>query len=289
MYLNKFMLPSPGEEETFLHNDIRLKGTSYKSVYPFMLFSKRYFGELDFSPITILYGGNGSGKTSLLNVIAEKLKLNRGTYFNQSPFFDDYVNMCEYEISENISKIPAESRIITSDDVFDYMLDVRCMNQNIDYRREVLIKEYQEERYASFQLKSLDDFESLKRKNDMKNMTTSKFVKSRLMKNVTEKSNGESAYMYFTEHIKDNCLYLLDEPENSLEVGAQMELARFIEDSARFYGCQFVISTHSPFLMAMKGAYVYDLDSVPVERKRWTEVKNVRLYYEFFKKHEAMF
>ncbi|MGB5823177.1 MAG: AAA family ATPase [Proteocatella sp.] len=272
-----------------MHNDMRLKGTSYKSVYPFMLFSKRDFGELDFSPITILYGGNGSGKTSLLNVMAEKLKLNRGTYFNQSPFFDDYVNMCEYAMAENVSEIPAESRIIASDDVFDYMLDVRCMNQNIDEKREILIKEYREEKYASFQLKSLDDFEALKRKNDMKRMTTSKFVKSRLMKNVTEKSNGESAYMYFTEHIKENSLYLLDEPENSLEVGAQMELAKFIEDSARFFGCQFVISTHSPFLMAMKGAYVYDLDSVPVERKRWTELKNVRLYYEFFKNHEAMF
>jgi len=41
--------------------------------------------------------------------------------------------------------------------------------------------------------------------------------------------------------------------------------------------------------MAMKGAQVYDLDSVPVEKKRWTELKNVRLYYEFFKSHEAIF
>ena len=63
----------------------------------------------------------------------------------------------------------------------------------------------------------------------------------------------------------------------------------FIEDSARFFGCQFIISTHSPFLLAIKGAKIYDLDESPVSVKPWTSLENVRTYYEFFKHHDSEF
>jgi len=81
----------------------------------------------------------------------------------------------------------------------------------------------------------------------------------------------------------------LDEPENSLSPAKQQELVKFIEDSARFFGCQFVIATHSPFVLAIRGAKIYDLDEEPVDVKRWTELENVRAYYEFFKKHASEF
>jgi predicted ATPase len=102
------------------------------------------------------------------------------------------------------------------------------------------------------------------------------------MANVREYSNGESAFRYFTEKIDDSGLYILDEPENSLSPARQIELAKMIEDYARFFDSQFIISTHSPFLLAMRGAKIYDLDADPVDVKRWTELGNVRVYYEFF-------
>lgn len=64
---------------------------------------------------------------------------------------------------------------------------------------------------------------------------------------------------------------------------------RFLEDSARFFGCQFIIATHSPFLLAMRGAKIYDMDEDVVDVKKWTELSNVRAYFEFFKKHEGEF
>ena len=60
-------------------------------------------------------------------------------------------------------------------------------------------------------------------------------------------------------------------------------------DAARFDRCQFVIATHSPFLLAMPGARVYDLDSAPVRPRRWTELPGVRATYEFFRDHAAAF
>ena len=105
------------------------------------------------------------------------------------------------------------------------------------------------------------------------------------MDNIREYSNGESAFIYFSEKITENGLFLLDEPENSLSPARQQELVKFLEDSARFFGCQFVISTHSPFLLSMRGAKIYDLDEDPADVKRWTELENVRAYYTFFRDH----
>ncbi|MBP3886231.1 MAG: AAA family ATPase, partial [Cellulosilyticum sp.] len=80
-----------------------------------------------------------------------------------------------------------------------------------------------------------------------------------------------------------------DEPENSLSPQKQLELAHFIEESARFFGCQFIISTHSPFFLAMKDAKIYDLDEMPVQVKKWTQLESVRFYYDFFKERESEF
>lgn len=241
---------------------------------------------LDFEPVTILYGGNGSGKTTALNVIAEKLHLTRETPYNRSNFFEDYTGYCSYELR---GSLPKESRIITSDDVFDFMLNIRALNDGINVKREELFTEYLDNKYSKFQMKSLDDYEQLKKVNMARSKTQSKYVRKNLIDNVREHSNGESAFLYFTEKIKENALYLLDEPENSLSPQKQQELLQFLEDSARFFGCQFIIATHSPFLLSMKGAKIYDMDEEPVDVKKWTELENVRSYYEFFKAHERDF
>ena len=140
-------------------------------------------------------------------------------------------------------------------------------------------------------MESLDDYEKLKRANDArrKRTTQSRFVREHLAANVQERSYGESAFMYFTEKIRENGLYLLDEPENSLSPGRQQELVRFLEDSVRFFGCQFIIATHSPFMLAIRDARIYDLDECPVTVKPWTQLKNVQQYYHFFREHAGEF
>ena len=282
-YLKYFTFPNEDMEFDFF---MKIKRTCYDSFYPFQILSKHGFTRINFEPITILYGGNGSGKSTALNVIAEKTRVKRDSIFNKSNFFQDYVDMCQMELGDQISK---NSRIITSDDVFDYMLNIRTINEGIDEKREELFEEYLTTKYSNFQMNSIEDYDQLKKVNRARRKTQSRFVRSELMDNLREYSNGESAFLYFTEKIGEKGLYLLDEPENSLSPKRQLELTKFIEDSARFFGCQFIISTHSPFLLAMTGAKIYDLDENPVDVKRWTELENVRTYYEFFKKHNREF
>lgn len=283
VYLNHFEFPDREQEYSFLMSQ---KRTCYDTFYPFQILSKNDLRMLDFEPVTILYGGNGSGKTTALNVIAEKLGLARDTLYNRSNFFGEYCSMCDYELE---SAVPKTSRIITSDDVFDFMLNLRSINEGIDRRREELFEDYLDAKYSEFHFSSLRDYEQLKKVNRARKSTQSRYIRKNLMDNVREHSNGESAFIYFVDKIKESGLYLLDEPENSLSPERQQELLKFLEDSARFFRCQFIISTHSPFLLSMKGAKIYDLDEETVDVKRWTELENVRIYYEFFEKHKKEF
>ena len=290
IYLESFRLASERDETNFLLNSRKLDMScmDVNNAYPFKIFPFKYLERLDFAPITLLYGGNGSGKSTLLNIMAEKLRLRRTSPFNDTPCFEDYLGFCRAELAENKS-LPEGSCIITSDDVFDFMLNFRALNAGVDRKREELIDEWRGLREGGFQMRSLEDFEELQRRRDAWRSTRSDYTARRLPKNLPGQSNGENAFGYFAEKIRGNALYLLDEPENSLSARRQVELASFLVDSARFYGCQFIISTHSPFLLAMKGARIYDLDDSPVSVKKWTELSNVRLYRDFFEEHRTEF
>ena len=282
VYLNSLDLVSDSEEIDFIQGQ---KRTCYNGIYPFRIFPQKQLTSIQFEPITVFYGGNGSGKSTLLNIIAEKTKVRRHSAFSGGAFFSRYVESCREESKE----ISPNSQILTSDDVFDYMLNIRYLNDGIDVRRNELFEDYLDRKYASHRLRTLDEYEDWKESYDAKAKTQSQFVRERLMRNVDMHSNGESAMKYFVDHITENALYLMDEPENSLSISLQKDLAKYIRDSANHFRCQFVIATHSPVLLAIPGALIYDLDEIPVTTKRWTELGNVRLYYEFFEEHRDEF
>ena len=293
IYLMNFQMPTREDEENYFSDkdNIKVKKTCYTTYYPFQLFQYRELPEFFFSDITIFCGNNGSGKSSILNIIAEKLALERSTPFNRSDFFEDYVGMCDYQLDR---AIPPESKIITSDGVFEKVLDIRRINDGIDSKRSDLIREYIAENSpnaAPNRLGGLDDYERWKRVRDMrnKNRSQSRFLKENLMRNIQERSNGESALSYFVDSIQENALYLLDEPENSLSPQNQLQLKYFIEDSVRSYGCQFVISTHSPFLLSLRGAHIYNIDETPPAERKWTELECVKVYRDFFVENNDKF
>ncbi len=283
MYLSAFYFPGEEAESDFMFG---LKTTYDQSVYPYGILPKAGLNEIIFRPVTILYGGNGSGKSTALNVIAEKLRLERNSAYNRSRFFQDYVDRCKAAQDE---RIPKGSRIITSDDVFDMMLDIRSINEGIDRKREELAEDYYTLKREKFQLKSLDDLDHLHRINQARSKTKSRFIENESGKSLRERSNGENAIMFFQSKIEMDTLCLLDEPENSLSPENQLVLADFLSESVQYCGNQLVISTHSPFLLALPGAKIIDLDHHSRIAESWTQLKNPRVYYDFFKKHEHEF
>ncbi len=298
IYLRTFRFPDSRDEDRYLNEkplltdcqerqELFYRPRSFESEYPFGVLSSIKLGEVEFEPITIFYGGNGCGKTTALNSICENLKLERDADFNKTVFFDSYTSFCSSYIS---GEIPDHSMMLTSDGIFNSIFHKRNANKRIDRNRQNAVNDYYSRRENNtFAYRDMRDYDELKYANSIRRNTVSKFAKENTVANIRTYSNGESAFLYFSEKIQDGALYLLDEPENSLSPKLQTELADLIENAARFYDCQFIISTHSPFLLAMKGAKIYDFDSCPVVTRRWTELENVRVYRDFILNHENEF
>lgn len=297
IYLESFTLPSGERESDFLQYQSH---AGYDTFYPFELFPYRKgLTNIDFDDITIFCGSNGSGKSTILNVIAETIGLQRDSHFNKTDFFEPYVNMCHYYIDdsnkEKYRNLMRTSRIITSDDVFNHILEVRKRNENLGFKREILSEEKRDMALNGWQGPrgfNADDKESIKAYIDYYDKfskPTSKYVRSKGYVDERTYSNGENGFKYFTDAIQPGGLYLLDEPENSLSAELQIELVQLIQGMARFYDCQFVLSSHSPFILSLPFAKIYNMDENPVKTCRWTDLPNVRIFYDFFIDHRNEF
>lgn len=142
-YLHDFTFRSKGEEMDFQRAERR---TCFEFFYPLNMFPQKGLRRVEFEPVTIFYGGNGSGKSTVLNIIAARLKVLREIPFRPGQFFDWYVNGIDRDVTEHDGSvthihvdpvsfnsdlseewkgIPAESRILTNEDVFDKTLTVR--------------------------------------------------------------------------------------------------------------------------------------------------------------------
>lgn len=298
MYLETFILPIE-KEEAMITARMQENGGAFgyiDNIYPCEIFNLKQLREINFARVTIFYGGNGSGKSTLLNLIAAKLGLNRIAPFNSSELFETYAQNCGCLCGKDDEgfpeRIPNGSRIITSDDIFDYMLAVRSNNEEIGETVEQGKTEYARIKFGdNVVLHGMEDYEALRLQMQSRRKTLSRrmFLRQNAGTETRLFSNGETALEYFAEKLGNDTLCCLDEPENSMSPKTQFELMQLLEKKARYCGCQFIIATHSPFLLAMSGARIYDLDETPVIIKNWWELENTKIYYSFFRKYRHLF
>lgn len=297
VYLKSFTFPSYEKEITWSHTDDinKYSMTCYNSFYPFSILSEHAKGvkiplSLEFSPITIFYGDNGSGKSTAINIISEKLNLYRESEYNQTDFFADYLELC----TAHTHNWNSRSRVITSDDIFNNILYLRRTNEEIDRERQRIMDEIIRIRGArnysnshkamqeEYSLKGLDDLEKYRYYREFSDKSASQLIRERVSENRRTHSNGETARAFFADRITRNALYILDEPENSLSVQSQMMLYDFLLEAVRFYNCQLIIATHSPFLLALPDAKIYDFDAHPMTTRSWEKLKGVKTVFNFF-------
>ncbi len=309
LYLEKFMFPD-FEHDTLIGADG--KGSFYdEHCYPFHLASEMGLWSLDFEPVTILYGGNGSGKSTILNVISEKLGAERNSMYNSGPYFAEYVRKCQYRCSKCLAgaSIPGGRRkdrkydiagittVLTSDDIFNMMLDLRLQNDRKLQKSYLLADDYMNpgELPKHINFETGYNVEEYKRGVEIRkakrngNYSFNKMLLDRVGKMERGYSNGETALMKLSELLEEPGLYILDEPENSMSCEFQMRLTSIIQYLARYGKCQFIIATHSPFILSMQGAKIYNLDRNPVDICNWWELENMKHYFTLFYDARANF
>ncbi len=229
--------------------------------------------------------------STLLRLIADKCSLDHKTLVDQSEHYKKFLSLCDFSLDDetDINSLPKGSKIITSEDIMDNILQLRVLNSDIGSKRDSIELEYREKKYEPNKLNSMEDFDEFKRRNRIKKMSKTRFIDESGGVRKREHSNGENVMMYFENEFESGKVYLLDEPEVSLSPKFQVALADKIRDMSRFFDCQFIIATHSPFILGIEDAVIYNIDEYPVETCRLEELESIRIYYDFFKKMDGRF
>uniref|UniRef100_UPI00405614C4 AAA family ATPase n=1 Tax=Acetatifactor sp. TaxID=1872090 RepID=UPI00405614C4 len=256
---------------------------SNPNIYPYNVFRGKYIEPFVFAPITVFYGNNGSGKSTLLNIIANSLELKGKEYATSNSYgIVDYCGAfsseCCYSFGENdfgqvIRSLPKDSRYIKSEDI---LYEIKKIQQK-QVLSDGMTYDYVQKGMSLCEAKQF-----LSSKEGRKQEEYILFAQEKY-------SNGETSLQYFEEYLHPNALYLLDEPEVSLSPANQVALAEEINKMARLLQCQFIIATHSPFMLGTLNAKIYNLDTKEYDIAKWSELENVRYFYDFFKKHEKEF
>lgn len=313
VYLEQFRFPDGASEDKFLRGVDGVVSNYYTdNIYPFRVLSGMDFNCIDFEPITILCGGNGSGKSTALNVISNKLRVARESPYNTTTWMDNYVELCSFRTEafiggeefspygERKSKydISDISHMLTSDDIFQMMIGGRVRNdQRLQKSRiifdQVITTKYngaeERDRLRHLNFETGENVREFKEMVDRRKTSFNKYAQKHIGKIERGYSNGENSLIRLSDFIQDEGLFLLDEPENSLSCEFQLKLKELIEYSARYCNAQFVIATHSPFLLSLDSAKIYCLDDSPVSIKKWWELDSVRTYYHFFMENANKF
>lgn len=252
-------------------------------IYLYSVFRDKDIEPFVFTPVTVFYGNNGSGKSTLLNIIANKLELNGRQNatchsYGMTNYFTQFCLECSYrlgedELGQKIRHLPENSHYIKSEDI---LYEIKKIQQQqvlsdgmlYDYVKKGMTKE-EARKY-------------LESKDGSKQMEYIMFAQEKY-------SNGETSMQYFDNFLQPDALYLLDEPEVSLSPANQVALAQEINNMARWLDCQFIIATHSPFMLGTLDAKIYNIDSKEYAVTKWSDLENVRYFYNFFKKNEKEF
>ncbi|MBA3889093.1 MAG: AAA family ATPase [Gemmatimonadaceae bacterium] len=99
------------------------------------------------------------------------------------------------------------------------------------------------------------------------------------------RSHGE-AFLALFEHRFEDGFYILDEPEAALSPQRQLALMRILHDLTVPRTAQFVIATHSPFLLAFPGTTILSLDGGQLREVRYDETEHVQLTRSFLESPE---
>ncbi len=95
-----------------------------------------------------------------------------------------------------------------------------------------------------------------------------------------QQSHGQSFLALAANRFGRDGLFVLDEPEAALSVTGALALLAIVTRAARA-GAQFVIATHSPILLALPGARIYELDDDGIAERQYDDLDAVRLTRAF--------
>lgn len=218
--------------------------------YPFNLPILKNLSEIEFcSPMTLLVGENGSGKSTILESLAAKINSTvvGGEDIKTDPTLVEIRKLVDYyKLSWNTKT--SRGFFMRSEDFFNFTRRLHKIKQEMRSELQRVEKDYKNSsKFAQMQARTT--FQSSL--NGLQNTYEG---------DLNELSHGESFLRLFQSRFKPGGLYLLDEPEVPLSPLSQYSLVMMIKEMVDNHQSQFVIATHSPVLMSFPEALILSCD-----------------------------
>jgi predicted ATPase len=103
-----------------------------------------------------------------------------------------------------------------------------------------------------------------------------------------EQSHGESFLALFSNRL-DRGTYILDEPEAALSPQRQLSFLSILHRLEKAGRAQFLVSTHSPIILAYPGAVLLSLDGDAIRPVQYEDTEHYRVTKQFLASPERYF
>jgi len=228
---------------------------------------------LDFdleAPVTFLVGENGCGKSTLLEGIACAARLvSVGSHSVDRDPTLDAVRPLAKALRLVWSGRTHRGFFMRAEDFFGFVNRIKA--EQVQFEREANRMRTENPGMAAPDLAKMLGTQ----------LGSARRLAERYGENPDAGSHGEQFLAFFRSRLVPEGLYLLDEPEVALSPTSQLAFLSLLMDAAGTRDCQFLIATHSPILMALPGAVLFDFDAAPVGPMLYEDAEHVRLTRDF--------
>ena len=263
----------------FLSSIYRGPGVVSGDTFPWTLPLFRDLKRLEFSSrVTFLVGENGSGKSTLLEGLAVGT---RAIAAGSGQVDQDETLWAAHEFAKAFRFVrrnrPKRTMFMRAEDILGYTLTAARQ------RKEAAIA------FAGG-VKALEAAREAEERDEAADIAKPSVAEAapRLKRRLSRKygtdpvnrSHGETFLELLAQRLAPNGLYLLDEPETPLSPSRVIALLALLKDRAGM-GCQFVVATHSPILMAVPDSQILLFEEGSIRPIGYDDVEHVRITKAF--------
>lgn len=223
--------------------------------YPYGVPAVRHIESFEFDqPVSFLVGENGMGKSTVLEALMAQMPTDQNMMYDGEDYWT--VKIAANDLDKQIKPVfdarPQETFCFRAESFFNYAdkIDRIAMRQSFDFGKSYVL-----DRMGGHML--------------------------------LQQSHGESFMSLFLNYSNKNTLFLLDEPEAALSPQRQLSLLVRIHELAEA-GCQFIISSHSPILLAYPGAKIYQIEEEGIHVIPYEETEHYTLTKYFLNHTDRM-
>jgi predicted ATPase len=105
-------------------------------------------------------------------------------------------------------------------------------------------------------------------------------------KHLSEISHGEGFLQVMEGRFTEPGLYLMDEPEAALSFTSCLRLMSTMDNLTEI-GAQIICATHSPVLAALPGAEIYEISDLGIHSVKWDDLQLVDHWRRYMEKPET--